>query len=552
MCILTGRAPGHFAIPWTVIAQTVSNAPSFIVHISDIFNTDGIGIDPSQGKPLAYINWGTYWCPSVNPGKSYCTYPGYGFCGYWGCETIVTSNQWTPARRDSFLDTVLQPQDTSWSLGRKWSVFLHSWDTDPSTIVQIIRASPTHHTALGPNRVVAQQYNHINSNPTPSFTSATSALHGALELTSHALFHRMLNATFLSLNATKPDLTRSCWLCYNAYLPFYEGVALNAMFSYNRVNDPKRCLWNTPRKGITLEQVSGKGVCIGNRQAIQRHEEIRGTPVTLDKTESWVIPAASGIWACSSTGITPCVSIKHFDETNDFCVQVVVIPRILYFPGDELLYHQERSSPRRKRELIAAISLTVLLGLGATGAATGVSALVTQNQGLAQLQTTVDEDLHRIQESISDLERSLNSLAEVVLQNRRGLDILLMHQGGLCAALDEKCCFYANYSGPIKQSVAELQQRLEERSQQHSQQNWFSSMFNQSPWIITLVSTLAGPVIVVVFVLIFGPCLLNKLAQFIKTRLDKIDILYLEQSSNKVFMSLHDSSSMDSHSPNRG
>ncbi|XP_014108299.1 PREDICTED: endogenous retrovirus group K member 113 Pol protein-like [Pseudopodoces humilis] len=312
--VLTGRGLPHIGqgeldvrpyqpCTWTlrnpldgrVIAQTVSNAPSFIVHISDIFNTDGIGIDPSQGKSFAYINWGTYWCPSVNPGKSYCTYPGYGFCGYWGCETIVTSNQWTPARRDSFLDvgfwpkgckrpmfgksgmitakgscshlnvTVLQPQDINWALGRKWSVFLHSWDTDPNKIVQIIRASPPHHTTLGPNRVVAQQYNHINSNPTPSLTSATSALNGALKLMSHALFHRMLNATFLSLNATKPDLTCSCWLCYDAYLPFYEGVALNAMFSYSRANDPKRCLWNTPRKGITLEQVSGKGVCIGNR-----------------------------------------------------------------------------------------------------------------------------------------------------------------------------------------------------------------------------------------------------------------------------------------------
>uniref|UniRef100_A0A8C0TYL8 Envelope protein n=1 Tax=Cyanistes caeruleus TaxID=156563 RepID=A0A8C0TYL8_CYACU len=477
-CTWTLRNP----LDGRVIAQIEPNAPSFIIHISDIFNTNGIGIDPSQGKPLAHINWGTYWCPSVNPGKSYCTYPGYGFCGYWGCETIVTNNQWTPTRRDSFLDvgfwpkgcrrpmfgksgmitakgscshlnvTVLQPQDTNWSLGRMWSVFLHSWDTDPNTIVQIIRASPPHHTVLGPNRVVAQQYNHINSNPTPSLTSATS-----------------------------PGFTRSGWLCYDAYPPFYEGVALNAMFNYSRANDPKRCLWNTPRKGITLEQVSGKGVCIGNRQVIQCHEEICDTPVTLDKTESWVIPAASGIWTCSSTGITPCISIKHFDETNDFCVQVVIILRILYFPGDELPYHQERGFPCHKRELITAISLAVLLGLGATGAATGVTALVTQNQGLAQLQTTV------------------------VLQNRRELDILLMHQGGLCAALDEKCCFYANYSGQIKQSMAELQQRLEERSQQRSQQNWFSSVFNQSPWIITLVSTLAGPVIVVVFVLTFGP-----------------------------------------------
>ncbi|NWR42794.1 ENV1 protein, partial [Regulus satrapa] len=83
------------------------------------------------------------------------------------------------------------------------------------------------------------------------------------ELTSHALFYCMLNAAFSSLNATKTDLTNSCWLCYDNNLPFYEGGALNAMFSYSNENNPKRCPWNTPRKGITLEQVSGKGVCIG-------------------------------------------------------------------------------------------------------------------------------------------------------------------------------------------------------------------------------------------------------------------------------------------------
>ncbi|KAF4802926.1 Gag-Pro-Pol polyprotein [Turdus rufiventris] len=123
---------------------------------------------------------------------------------------------------------------------------------------------------------------------------------------------------------------------------------------------------------------------------------------------------------------------------------------ILYYSNDEVLHHLEENPLRQKRELITAISLAVLLGLGAMGTAAGVSAQVSWNQGLAQLQTTVDEDLCRIQKTISDLEESVDSLAEVALQNRRGLDLLLMHQGDLCAALNEKCCFYANKSGPIR------------------------------------------------------------------------------------------------------
>ncbi|NWH83646.1 ENV2 protein, partial [Aegithalos caudatus] len=74
------------------------------------------------------------------------------------------------------------------------------------------------------------------------------------------LFTRMMHAAFMSLNASHPNLTRSCWLCYDSKPPFYEGIGFNTMFSYSKEFSPKQCRWDAPRKGITLKMVSGIGI----------------------------------------------------------------------------------------------------------------------------------------------------------------------------------------------------------------------------------------------------------------------------------------------------
>lgn len=133
----------------------------------------------------------------------------------------------------------------------------------------------------------------------------------------------------------------------------------------------------------------------------------------------------------------------------------------------------------------------------------------------------MEEDLQMLEKSIDALEKSLTSLSEIVLQNRRGLNLLFLKEGGLCAALREECCFYADHTGIVRDSVQKSRERLEKRKRDRkAQQRWFELWFSESPWMTTLFSALAGPIIIICLLLIFGFCLINKGLAFVKARMN--------------------------------
>ena len=75
----------------------------------------------------------------------------------------------------------------------------------------------------------------------------------------------------------------------------------------------------------------------------------------------------------------------------------------------------------------------------------------------------------------------------------------------------------------VREGLAKL------KTEREQSQGWFESWFNSSPWLTTLISTLLGPLVVLLLLLTFGPCILNKLISFIKERIGALQLMVLCQ-----------------------
>ena len=107
--------------------------------------------------------------------------------------------------------------------------------------------------------------------------------------------------------------------------------------------------------------------------------------------------------------------------------------------------------------------------------------------------------------SLELLQRQITSLAKVVMQNRRALDLLTAENGGICVFLGEECCFYVNESGVVEQNVKALKDlRKELRVKYFPQASvpWFSNSL--TAWLLPLL----GPIFTLGVLLTIESCIL--------------------------------------------
>ena len=81
-----------------------------------------------------------------------------------------------------------------------------------------------------------------------------------------------------------------------------------------------------------------------------------------------------------------------------------------------------------------------------------------------------------------------------------------------------------NHSGIVRESLAKIREGLSQRKREREK---FESWFSSSPWLMTLISSLAGPLITLLLPFTFRPCLLNKLINFIKGRINMVQLRVL-------------------------
>ena len=138
------------------------------------------------------------------------------------------------------------------------------------------------------------------------------------------------------------------------------------------------------------------------------------------------------------------------------CTLAFLTPRMNIVPNSQTLTVPLAAYTWSKR---AIQFLPLLVGLGImAGIGMGIGGIASSTTFYHTLSKDFTDDIKRVAKSLVALQDQLDSLAEVDLQNRRGLDLLTAEKRGLCLFLNEECYFYVNQSEIIRDMAQQLRE----------------------------------------------------------------------------------------------
>ena len=183
---------------------------------------------------------------------------------------------------------------------------------------------------------------------------------------------------------------------------------------------------------------------------------------------------------------------------------------------EQIVYSQGEHLHRKRRAVIAPL----LIGTGIAAAlGTKIGGISTSAHFYCKLSQELNDDMEQVVESFVSIQRQINSLASVALQNRQALDLLTAVKGGTCLSLGEDCCYFVNETGIVQGRVKELRDRTECRRKElqnlYSPQNLFQQVL---PWLLPFL----GPLVLTILFLLFGPCLFNLFQRFLQKQIQAI------------------------------
>ncbi|XP_036105683.1 syncytin-1-like [Molossus molossus] len=329
----------------------------------------------------------------------------------------------------------------------------------------------------------------------------------------------ILDATHKALNISNPMLAADCWLCMTLGTPMPVALPVN-ITSYKHNNN---CNYSLPF-GVQPMGFSSPSCFKGRFQ--NNSYDIDVGFIAFANCSNYIeynismCPDRGTVFVC---GDNLAYSALPQNWTG-ICVLATLLPDIDIISGDDPvpIPSFDYLAGRSKR----AISfIPLLVGLGVSGAlATGTVGIGMSLHTYTKLSNQLIDDVQALSSTIQDLQDQLDSLEEVVLQNRRGLDLLTAEQGGICLALQEKCCFYANKSGIVRDKIKQLQDDLVKRRKELFDNPLWSGLNGVLPYLLPLL----GPLLGLLLLLSFGPMIFNKIKAFIKQQIEAIKVQQIQ------------------------